>query len=148
MDLTRLFLPPGCTSGPEVTLAYIPRISRCHILDAAVMHRCDRNARKDGATALECAPTDKRIATRASTLSINVIPSYSPFHLACNHGPRRRCTNLIRYPGRVSGREPSEPIWYGTEVARSNGGSKTGDPTGSIRPSLLANRSFCSPLCS
>lgn len=63
----------GCSSGPEVILACIPRISRCHILDAAVMHRCDRSARKDGATALECAPTDKRTVTRTSTSSINVI---------------------------------------------------------------------------
>jgi len=63
----------GCSSGQEIILAYTPRISRCHILDAAVMHRCDRSARKDGATALECAPTDKRTVTRALTLSINVI---------------------------------------------------------------------------
>jgi len=43
------------------------------------------------------------------------------------------------YPGRVSGREPSQPIWYGTEVPRSNNGSRTGVPLARSRQSLPAN---------
>jgi hypothetical protein len=66
------------------------------------MHRCDRNPRKDGATALECAPTDKRTVTRTLTPSINVI-------LRTHHSIWRATTALdvlLRSPGHVPSREP------------------------------------------
>lgn len=123
LDLARLSLPPGFISDPQ---AYTPRISRCHILDAAVLHRCDLNRENHGATAQECAPTDKRTVTRASTLR-----SISSFGLVIPFGPQLSAaatTYKSNAPLQVACPAMSQCrlIWYGTEVDVATADPKQG----------------------